>query len=421
MKETRFKDTEIGRIPEDWEATSIEKLCTLKARIGWQGLTTGEYLLQGDYILITGTDFKDGYIDWKNCWYVSKWRYDQDSNIQIKEGDVLISKDGTIGKVAFINSTPGPGTLNSGVFVVRPKQKDIVNQGYLSWIFKSIWFKSFIDQLTAGSTINHLYQKDFVNFKLVYPNDISEQTRIASALTSIDNLISSLDKLIEKKKAIKEGTMQQLLTGKKRLKGFNEPWVEKELGSVCSIFGRIGFRGYTKADLVEKHQGAITYSPSDIHNQILDNSNCDYISYEKYEESPEIKVYNGDILFCKTASIGKCAIVMNLLEKATINPQFVVLKDFKCNNVFLYYILAFSDFQDRIQLITGGSTIPTMSQEKMKRLKIFLPNNEEQNQISNLLTSMDQELQSLEAKRNKYIKTKQGMMQQLLTGRIRLA
>ena len=214
--------------------------------------------------------------------------------------------------------------------------------------------------------------------------------------------------------------MQQLLTGKKRLKGFNEPWVEKELGSVCSIFGRIGFRGYTKADLVEKHQGAITYSPSDIHNQILDNSNCDYISYEKYEESPEIKVYNGDILFCKTASIGKCAIVMNLLEKATINPQFVVLKDFKCNNVFLYYILAFSDFQDRIKLITGGSTIPTMSQEKMKRLKIFLPNNEEQNQISNLLTSMDQELQSLEAKRNKYIKTKQGMMQQLLTGKIRL-
>ena len=151
MKETRFKDTEIGRIPEDWEATSIEKLCTLKARIGWQGLTTGEYLLQGDYILITGTDFKDGYIDWKNCWYVSKWRYDQDSNIQIKEGDVLISKDGTIGKVAFINSTPGPGTLNSGVFVVRPKQKDIVNQGYLSWIFKSNSFHVFLKPLFSGA------------------------------------------------------------------------------------------------------------------------------------------------------------------------------------------------------------------------------------------------------------------------------
>ena len=114
MKETRFKDTEVGRIPVDWEATNIDKLCTLKARIGWQGLTTGEYLPQGNYILITGTDFKDGYIDWQNCCYVSKWRYDQDTNIQIKEGDVLISKDGTIGKVAFLNCIPGPGTLNSG-------------------------------------------------------------------------------------------------------------------------------------------------------------------------------------------------------------------------------------------------------------------------------------------------------------------
>lgn len=235
MIETRFKDTEVGRIPLDWDATSIDKLCTLKARIGWQGLTTGEYLLQGDYILITGTDFKDGYIDWKNCCYVSKWRYDQDNNIQIKEGDVLISKDGTIGKVAFLNSIPGPGTLNSGVFIVRPKQGDIVNQAYLSWIFKSIWFKSFIDQLTAGSTINHLYQKDFVKFQLVYPKDKSEQTRIATALSNIDALISELGRLIEKKHAIKQGAMQQLLTGKKRLKGFSELWTQKKLGEDATI------------------------------------------------------------------------------------------------------------------------------------------------------------------------------------------
>ena len=235
MKETKFKDTEVGRIPEDWEATRIDKLCCLKARIGWQGLTTGEYLPQGDYVLVTGTDFNDGYIDWKNCYYVSKWRYDQDINIQIKEGDVLISKDGTIGKVAFLDSIPGPGTLNSGVFVVRPKQDNVMNKAYLSWIFKSIWFKSFIDQLTAGSTINHLYQKDFVKFQLVYPNDISEQSRIATALSAIDNLISELGKLIDKKRAIKQGAMQQLLTGKKRLKGFNEPWVEKKLGEDALI------------------------------------------------------------------------------------------------------------------------------------------------------------------------------------------
>ncbi|MCQ2148711.1 MAG: restriction endonuclease subunit S, partial [Bacteroidales bacterium] len=156
-----------------------------------------------------------------------------------------------------------------------------------------------------------------------------------------------------------------------------------------------------------------------IHNQILDNSNCDYISYEKYEESPEIKVYNGDILFCKTASIGKCAIVKGLIEKATINPQFVVLKDFKCNNVFLYYILAFSSFQDRVLAITGGSTIPTMSQEKLKEQLIYLPSSSEQEAIASVLTSLDDEIISLETKKAKYESIKQGMMQQLLTGKIR--
>ena len=421
MKETKFKDTEVGRIPEDWEATRIDKLCCLKARIGWQGLTTGEYLPQGDYVLVTGTDFNDGYIDWKNCCYVSKWRYDQDINIQIKEGDVLISKDGTIGKVAFLDSIPGPGTLNSGVFVVRPKQDNVINKAYLSWIFKSIWFKSFIDQLTAGSTINHLYQKDFVKFQLVYPNDISEQSRIATALSAIDNLISELGKLIEKKRAIKQGAMQQLLTGKKRLKGFNEPWVEKKLGKLCNLFGRIGYRGYTKADLVQQGEGAISFSPSDIISNKINYDTCTYISAYKYEESPEIKVYNGDIIFCKTASIGKCALVENLKEKATINPQFVVMKNFICNNKYLYYRLIDVNFQNKVKEIVGGSTIPTMSQEKLKELILLMPSDiVEQTAIAEILSDMDKEIANLEVKKSKYEKIKQGMMLQLLTGKIRL-
>lgn len=416
MKETRFKDTEIGRIPEDWEATSIEKLCTLKARIGWQGLTTGEYLLQGDYILITGTDFKDGYIDWKNCWYVSKWRYDQDSNIQIKEGDVLISKDGTIGKVAFINSTPGPGTLNSGVFVVRPKQKDIVNQGYLSWIFKSIWFKSFIDQLTAGSTINHLYQKDFVNFKLVYPNDISEQTRIASALTSIDNLISSLDKLIEKKKAIKEGTMQQLLTGKKRLKGFNEPWVMITLGEICEFRN-----GYTPSKRVKSFwdNGTIPwFRMEDIRDngRILSNS----IQHVTPNAIKGELFSSNSIILSTTATIGEHAL---LIADSLANQQFTNLKIRKSlvNRIdimwFYWYCFIIGEWC-RHNIHEGGLAAVNISD--LSKLGIVIPSIEEQKKIASILSSMDNQIAFLEAKRNKYIKTKQGMMQQLLTGRIRL-
>ena len=233
MKETRFKDTEIGRIPEDWEVFSVGNDCVTKARIGWQGLTTAEYLPNGNFGLITSTDIVDGKVNWETCVFVSEERYKQDVNIIVKNSDILVSKDGTIGKVAIVSNIPYPTTLNSGVFVIRTKNDDISQEG-LGLAFKSPYFMDFIKRLTAGSTIVHLYQKDIVKFKFPMPTK-QEQHHISSALTSLDNLISSLDKLIEKKKNIKQGAMQQLLTGKKRLKGFTEPWVERKLGDYAVI------------------------------------------------------------------------------------------------------------------------------------------------------------------------------------------
>lgn len=197
-----------------------------------------------------------------------------------------------------------------------------------------------------------------------------------------------------------------------------EGWSARPLGELCQIHGRIGFRGYTKADLVRKGEGAITFSPSDIYDQIISYKDCDYISWDKYYESPEIQVQNGDILFCKTASIGKCAQVLNLREKATINPQFVLLNNFKCNGSLLYYMLAFSSFQNRILVITGGSTIPTISQEAMKNQLIPIPNDpEEQNRIANTLRSIDRMIAGLDEAIEKKHQIKEGLMQSLLTGR----
>ncbi|MFK1915401.1 restriction endonuclease subunit S [Bacteroides fragilis] len=228
MIETKFKQTEIGLIPEEWKVFSVGKDCIVKARIGWQGLTTSEYLETGEYALITSTDIIDGSIDWKTCHFVSKFRYEQDVKIQVQEDDILISKDGTIGKVGIVRNQPFPATLNSGVFVIRAKNDK--NQKGFSLAFVSDYFREFINRLTAGSTIVHLYQKDIVHFKFPLPIDIYEQQRIATALSDIDALISALNKKIEKKKLIKQGAMQQLLTGKKHLPGFSEPWVEKRLG-----------------------------------------------------------------------------------------------------------------------------------------------------------------------------------------------
>lgn len=418
MKETKFKDTEVGRIPEDWEATRIDKLCCLKARIGWQGLTTGEYLPQGDYVLITGTDFNDGYIDWKNCYYVSKWKYDQDINIQIKEGDVLISKDGTIGKVAFLDSIPGPGTLNSGVFVVRPKQDNVMNKAYLSWIFKSIWFKSFIDQLTVGSTINHLYQKDFVKFQLVYPNDISEQSRIATALSAIDNLISELGKLIEKKRAIKKGAMQQLLTGKKRLKGFNEPWVEKKLGEDALIL-RGGSPRPIEDYITDSQDGLNWIKIGDVKpNDKYFRKTAEKIKKEGLNRTRQVK--KGDFILSNSMSFGRPYI---LDIDGCIHDGWLVIQDYQetYDMLFLYYILCSDAVMNQYASMAAESSVQNLNKEKVANVLLYAPSSlKEQSAIAKVLSSMDEEISFLEAKREKYNAIKQGMMQQLLTGKIRL-
>jgi type I restriction enzyme S subunit len=199
----------------EWETFSIAKSSTLKARIGWQGLTTAEYLETGDYCLITGTDFIDGRIHWDTCHFVEKVRFDQDRNIQLRIGDVLVTKDGTIGKVAYIDRLPSDATLNSGVFVIRPKNGEY-HSLFLYYILTSTVFDKFLLQLQAGSTINHLYQKDFVDFNFSTPS-IEEQTAIATILSDMDADIAALEQQRDKTRDLKQGMMQELLTGKTRL------------------------------------------------------------------------------------------------------------------------------------------------------------------------------------------------------------
>ena len=142
-------------------------------------------------------------------------------------------------------------------------------------------------------------------------------------------------------------------------------WEQRELGSVGDLRGRIGFRGYTREDLVQPHNGAITFSPSDIDTEgHLASDGFDYISFYKYEESPEIKVKAGDILFTKTASIGKVAFVEDLSEKATTNPQFALITPRKnIDGYFAFISLPSDSFMKKAWDITGGSSIPTMSQK----------------------------------------------------------
>lgn len=199
-----------------WEVKKLGEVATLKARIGWQGLTTAEYRKTGDYFLITGTEFKNGIIDWENCFYVDEERYKQDKNIQIRKHDVLVTKDGTIGKVALIKSVPKPATLNSGIFVIRPIDNSFHPEFFYYLLLSEVFLK-FLSQLSAGSTINHLYQKDFVSFQFLTPETIEDQQRIACILSDMDAEIEALERQLAKYRQIKQGMMQQLLTGSIRL------------------------------------------------------------------------------------------------------------------------------------------------------------------------------------------------------------
>lgn len=200
----------------EWKQNRLGDCAVLKARIGWQGLTTAEYLDSGNYYLVTGTEFKNGYIDWPSCVFIEESRYKQDKYIQLRLHDVLVTKDGTIGKIALINELPLPATLNSGVFVIRPIDGKF-HPEFFYYLLCSEVLERFLSQLSAGSTINHLYQKDFVGFSFYQPESLEEQTAIAQVLSDMDADIAAVETRLNKARAIKQGMMQELLTGRIRL------------------------------------------------------------------------------------------------------------------------------------------------------------------------------------------------------------
>ena len=209
---------------------------------------------------------------------------------------------------------------------------------------------------------------------------------------------------------------------KTKLGWIPEGWEECCLKDITTIFGRIGFRGYTKEDIVQKDEGAISLSPTNIKNERICYDDNTYISNFKYEESPEIKIYNDDIIFVKTgSSYGKSAIIKNLPQKATINPQLIVFKDIKINRNILFNILNTNSFNRFLQKIVVAGAIPTLSQEQIYKYPITLPTKKEQEKIAEILSAWDDGIETLE----KLIEQKEifhkAIMKNLLIGKIRLS
>lgn len=204
----------IGDVPALWEFKRLKYTSTLAGRIGWQGLTSEEYRTEGVH-LVTGTDFKDGRIDWGSCVRVSEARWAEATQVQLEEGDLLITKDGTVGKVARCIDLPDKASLNSGVMVIRHKVH--MSTYFLYWVLQSPVFSGWFSDVNAGaSTISHLYQADFYNFGFFIPPTVQEQEQVASLLdvetAKIDQAMSLLRRELETLEQFKKSVIHEAVT-----------------------------------------------------------------------------------------------------------------------------------------------------------------------------------------------------------------
>lgn len=204
VPEIRFKG-----FTEAWEQRKLSEIATMHARIGWQNLRTSEFLDSGDYMLITGTDFIDGAVNFDTCHYVERERYEQDKHIQIRNGSILITKDGTLGKVAYIQGLTMPATLNAGVFNVEIKDENEVDNRYLFQYLKAPFLMDYVDKKATGGTIKHLNQNILVDFPVVLPHK-AEQEKIGEYFLAIDHLITLHQRELEKLKNLKKACLEKM-------------------------------------------------------------------------------------------------------------------------------------------------------------------------------------------------------------------
>jgi type I restriction enzyme S subunit len=217
-REQDFRDTGVewlGLVPMNWNVSQLKHNTYLKARVGWKGLTSDEFQEKSYAYLITGQDFENQTVKLSDCYQVDQERYEDDPYIHLQEGDLLVTKDGSIGKLALIKDLDKPACLNSGVFLVRPK-KDYTTE-FLYWVLSSSVFRNFIGITSYGSTIQHLYQNVFVKFSFAFPT-IKEQEKICQEISlgvqKIDELMNAANHSMQLLIARKQTLISDAVTGK---------------------------------------------------------------------------------------------------------------------------------------------------------------------------------------------------------------
>ena len=435
--ERQFKDSGnewIGRIPESWKSTKLFNLCTIKGRIGWNGLRSDEFKENSYAYLVTGQDFNSSEIDWSRCYQIDKERYDEDPFIQLKNGDILITKDGTIGKIAKVSNMDKPACLNSGIFVLKQRKITFV-QNYLYWYLVSpllIDYNSYIN--SGGTTIMHLYQNVFERFPLLIP-PFNEQQRIANYLDEkcgeIDALIGLQGQMIEELKTYKQSIITEAVT-----KGLNHN--AKLVPSGIDWIGEIpeGWKVFALKWLMELYAGATPKSdnekfwdgdipwitPADYKTEdIFVSGGRRNISQKGLESCATTILPKGSIIFSKRAPIGLVAINS---EPLCTNQGCIgcIVNQSRALNKYYYYTL--SIFKEQFELYGSGTTFKEISATKFADFIVPVPPLLEQQEIVRYLDDKCSEIDKLiDVKQQKIEKLKdykKGVIYEAVTGKINI-
>ena len=394
-----YKQTEFGLIPLDWD------LCTFKDVLAtfssgatpYRGIP--EYY-NGDVRWISSGELNYNHI-YDTLEHISQQAV-RNTNLRIhKPGTFLMAitgleAEGTRGRCAFVGA---PSATNQSCLAINGTDKMCAE--YLFWFYR-MWGQYLAFKYCQG-TKQQSYTADIVKKLPIYgPKDIAEQRAIAEALSDVDGLITALDKKIAKKRLLKQGVMQQLLTGKKRLPGFTDEWVECELSTVCNVLDnkRVPLNDEQRTSGIYPYCGAngiVDYIDRYIFDEDLILIAEDGGNFDQYETRPIAYWMSG---------------------KYWVNNHAHVLKaKNEYNQRYIFYQLEHKDITDYIV----GGTRTKLTRAQLDKIEISIPfTYAEQQAIATILSDMDKEIADLEAQRDKYRLLKSGMMQKLLTGQIRL-
>ena len=405
MVKKGYKQTEVGVIPEKWKDKKlgdVGKVCMCKRIFANQTSNTGEVPF-----------FKIGTFGKEADAYISKGLYEDYKQrfSYPQKGDVLISAAGTLGRTIVFEGKDAYFQDSNIVWLAT--DKELLCNEYLYHYYKVIkWGAS------EGSTIARLYNGIICNTHIALP-DVEEQKQIATVLSEIDELISLTEKQISKKKAIKQGAMQELLTGKRRLPGFSGEWETRTLHEISNemVDGPFGSNLKTEHYTTERQVRIIQLS--NIGEAGWNNANVKYTTFSHAAELQRCIVQPGSILIAKMMPAGR-AIICPDNEKSYILGSDVVkvVPNSSVDSRYLVYATKSRFYLDQIADDTQGSTRARTSVSKLRKTAILFLEKDEQIAIADILSEMDMEIATLEEKLAKYRQVKQGMMQQLLTGKI---